>query len=96
MSAAIILFPLSAAQAYTAQEFLDRLKVVMTEQGLQIDWASFTQDGNNITLQGVKAGAPGSTAEIGDVQLQDITDVDGGGYRVETVTLPSIRTAKRR
>lgn len=89
VSAAIAALPLQAAQAYEAQAFLDRLKAVMTEQGLQLDWAGFTEDGTNITLTGVKAGASGAAAELGDVRLEGISDIDGGGYRVETVTLPS-------
>jgi hypothetical protein len=89
LSVAMLTLSWSGAQAYEAQAFLDRLKTVMTEQGIPVEWGGFTEDGNSITLTDVKAGPAGDAAEIGEIELQDITDIENEGYRVGTVRLPS-------
>lgn len=89
ISALILAVPLGAAQAYETQAVLDRLKTVMSEQGLQLEWSGFSDDGSSITLNGVEAGPPGEALEVGTVRLDDITELGDGGYRIGTVGLPS-------
>lgn len=80
----LVALPLGSAWAQVADAAIDRLKVLVEDQGLVIEWESQTVNGSDAVLVGVKAGAEGVLAPIGNVTLTGISQVPKG-YKVETI-----------
>ena len=90
LSSVLFTLPLSAAHALEANAVADRLKAVLTGQGMDANWTKVTENGAQIVLEGVTvkvANAP-APVPIGNVTLDEVTEVDGG-YRIGKVALPS-------
>jgi hypothetical protein len=82
--------PLSAAHALEANALAERLKAVLTGQGMDVSWTNITENGSKIVLESTSLKVTNAPAPvlIGDVTLDEVTEVNGG-YRVGKVTLPS-------
>jgi hypothetical protein len=90
LSSLLFTLPLSAAHALEANAVADRLKAVLTGQGMDANWTKVTENDAQIVLEGVTvkvANAP-APVPIGNVTLDEVTEVDGG-YRIGKVVLPS-------
>lgn len=87
VAAIAVAMPWGPAFAQDIDGALERLKVLMAEQAVVIDWASVERDGADATLIGVTAQSEGQSVEIGDVSLEGISE-DDVGYRIEMVSLP--------
>jgi hypothetical protein len=67
----------------------ERLKAVLEQQGMKINWTSATGDASEMVLEGVTlnmAGTPQALA-VGKVTLSDITE-ENGGYKIGSLTMP--------
>lgn len=87
--------PLSAADALEASKVGDRLKTAMAGQGMEISWTNLSENGSQIVLEGTTVKVPNAPAPatIGNVTLDEITEV-GGGYRIGKVTFPTYALAQ--
>jgi hypothetical protein len=76
------------AQAQDANAVAERLKAVMANNGMILEWASVSGDASEITLDGVMVGAAGESDKVplGTVTLSDITE-ENGGYVIGTLSL---------
>ena len=86
----------AAPAAYAADEaMLARLKAFTAEQGTPLEWSGVQEyddaDGKPVVaLTDVTAGAGGEQIVIDNLELVEVTEVDGG-WRIGTVRLPSYR-----
>jgi hypothetical protein len=92
-TALLLALPANAAFAQEAGAVADRLKAVLAEQNLLVDWAGVEQSGSQIVLKGVTVGLANQPASnpIGDVTLDGVTE-ENGGYTIGTVTFPGFST----
>lgn len=90
-SAFLIVVPLSMAHAADPADVAKRLKALMAEQGVDLQWSGISGSSSSMVLSGVTAGAPGEQQRlpIGDVTLSDVTDANDGAYVVGTAALPN-------
>ncbi|QPC87361.1 hypothetical protein GA830_11880 [Mesorhizobium sp. NBSH29] len=88
-SAATLILPLTSAQAFEANLVVERLKAVLAEQGINVDWSGMSSSGSQIILQGtnLKVAKEPQPLGIGTVTLDDVSDANGG-YRIGKITLP--------
>ena len=84
------------ALALEADAFAERLKAALAKSNYELTYDSASLDGSNVTLTNFSLGvalppAPeGDAPEIprldgGDVTFENVTERDGGGYRVERI-----------
>lgn len=88
LGAVISVASFGSASAQDAQAALDRLKALMTEQGVTLDWANADITGSDATLSGVTVMAEGKAEPIGDIELTGISDIENG-YQVGQISMPS-------
>ena len=95
LSVVLVVLPLSAAQALEANAVADRLKALLAGQGMDVSWTKVTEAGPRIVLEGasLKIANEPATNLIGDVTLDEISEVNGG-YRIGKVTLPTYALAQ--
>ncbi len=88
-STLLLALPASHAFAQDAAQVGDRLKAVLAQQNINVNWASAEGDASHIVLKGVTVGMANAPASnpIGDVTLDDVKD-NNGGYKVGKVTFP--------
>ena len=85
-SALFAAIPLSAASALAVEDAAERLKSYTADQGLLLDWDNLDIKGNDVTLQGARAGIKADEmTPIGDLALEGIS-YDSKGYRIRTVS----------
>ena len=89
LSAIILVAPAASAYAVDTAAFGERLKGVLSAQGVNIEWAKLTENGTQVVLEGVKLGMgdKAEKADIGNVTLDNITEANGG-YKIGTLSLP--------
>lgn len=92
-TALLLALPANAALAQDANAVADRLKAVLAEQNLLVNWSGVEQSGSQIVLKGVTVGLSNAPASnpIGDVTLDNVTEEDGG-FDIGTVTFPGFST----
>jgi hypothetical protein len=90
--AALLVFQ-GQALAQDVDAFLDRFKAVMTEQGTNVLWNGVEQyenaDGDPVialTDVNVEVNGEGTTVDL--VELIDVTEESGGGWRIGTLYVP--------
>ncbi|WP_187970466.1 hypothetical protein [Aquibium microcysteis] len=78
------------AHAQSADEVGQRIKALLTAQGLQLSWSGIAEQNGGFVLQGVSASAEGveGSAPIGDITLSGISR-DGDTIVVAEVTMPN-------
>jgi len=78
------------AHAQSADEVGQRIKALLSAQGLQLSWSGIAEQDGGFVLQGVSASAEGvdGSAPIGDITLSDISR-DGDVIVVGDVRMPS-------
>lgn len=84
VSTLLTAMPTGGAWAQNVDAALDRLKTLVEQQSFAIEWDSADIDGADAVLVGVRVGAEGAMAPIGDVTLTGISQVEQG-YRVESI-----------
>lgn len=85
-SALLAAIPFTAASAQTAEDAAERLKSYTADQGLLIEWESLDVNGDDVTLEGARAGIKaGELAPIGDLSLEGVSH-DSKGYRIRTMS----------
>jgi hypothetical protein len=84
---AVIFAGTSGALAQDVDAALERLRALLAEQAIDIDWEEAEIDGNNATLRGVSVGDPEGMEPIGDVFVNGISEIDDG-YRIAALSLP--------
>lgn len=89
LSAIILVAPAASAYAVDTAAFGERLKGVLSAQGVNIEWGKLTENGTQVVLEGVKLGMgdKAEKADIGNVTLDNITEANGG-YKIGTLSLP--------
>jgi len=90
ISTLLVSSPLGGAWAQPVDAALERLKALVEEQSLKIDWQSADVSGSDVVLVGVQVGVEDSMAPIGNVTLTGISEVDQG-YRVESIEFDTFR-----
>lgn len=88
LAAAFAATTLSGAWAQDIEAALARMKVLMQDQGITLDWAAADISGSDATLTGVTVTSDGQAQPIGDIELTGITDAEGG-YRVGSIAMPT-------
>src|SRR5687768_1072852 len=90
LTTVLFTLPLSAADALEASKVGDRLKAALAGQGMDISWTNLSENGSQIVLEGttVKVSNAPAPATIGNVTLDEVTEVNGG-YRIGKVTFPT-------
>jgi len=83
--------PTAAFAEVTAEEIGNRLNQTLQGQDFKLIWDSIEGSGSDYTLKGVKVAneAVPQGVALGDVQLSNVTELDGGDYRVGDMTLPN-------
>ncbi len=81
---------LSSAEAADANAVAQRLKEILSGQGMDIAWTGVSGSGDDVVLEGMTLKLSGGeeTIPVGVVTLAGVTDKDGG-YRIDKVTLPA-------
>ena len=85
LATAMTPFALAAAQAQDVDAALARLKALVEEQGITIDWADAEVSGSDVVLVDVEVGADGDVTPIGNVNLAGVSETDTG-YRIEEIS----------
>jgi hypothetical protein len=95
LTALLFALPLSAADAVEANAVADRLKAVLTNQGMDVTWSGVSENGSQIVLEGttVKFADAPDPAPIGNVTLDGVTE-ENGGYKIGKVALPAYALAE--
>lgn len=88
LSCALTATTLTGAFAQDVDAALARMKVLMAEQGVTLDWADADISGANATLTGVTVTSEGTAEPIGDIELTGIADAENG-YRVGSIEMPT-------
>ena len=89
LSAALMAATLSGAWAQDVDAALARMKALMQDQGVALDWAEADISGADATLSGVTVTSEGQEAQpIGDIELTGIADAENG-YRVGSIAMPT-------
>ena len=81
------------AFALDGADLVTKLNAAYAMNGATIAYDKVDVDGTTVTLTGVSVksvAAPGSDFKVGDVTLEGVEESDGGGYYVETVSLPDV------
>jgi len=81
------------AFALDGAALMTKLNAAYAISGATITYDGVEVDGDTVTVKGaaVKMTAqPDKTVKIGDVTMEGVEENDGGGYYVETVTLPDV------
>lgn len=81
------------AFALDGADLVTKLNAAYALNGANVSYEKVAVDGTTVTLSGVSVkstAAPGSDFKIGEVTLEGVEETDGGGYYVETVTLPDV------
>ncbi len=79
---------LTGAFAQDVDAALARMKVLIAEQGVTLDWADAEISGANATLTGVTVTSEGTAEPIGDIEVTGIADAENG-YRVGSIEMPT-------
>lgn len=77
---------LSGALAQTVEAAAERLKEIVSEQGLAIDWDSVDVSGSDGVLVGVRAGTADDMVPIGDIRIDGVSEEDEG-FLIESVSM---------
>lgn len=82
---------LSPAAAWEADDVAARLKAVMDDQGIGLDWSAAEADGSNVRLEDVTARAEEAeeALDLGTVTLEEVSEADGH-FRVGLATVPGL------
>ncbi len=87
-----VLFTATAsAHAQDATAVADRIKEMLSKQGMTVSWSAVNGDASAFTLEGVKltlAGNP-TPVELGKLSFEGVTE-DSGGYRIETASTEAL------
>ncbi|TPN80809.1 hypothetical protein FJ987_22345 [Mesorhizobium sp. CU2] len=94
LSTFLLTLPLNAAFA-ADPAVAERLKALLTAQGVDISWTGTSGDDANVTLQGVsiKPAAEKEALPIGDVKLEGVA-ADNGGFDIATVSTSAFEHSK--
>lgn len=84
-----------SAHAFDANSALDRLKAMVTEQGMDMQWSAANPQDDGFVLDGVSFGMAGEPQriEVGQVTLSDISEEDDDVVRIGSVSLPLFEMA---
>ncbi|WP_442578052.1 hypothetical protein ACSBOB_21165 [Mesorhizobium sp. ASY16-5R] len=84
-----------AAQAQDATAVADRLKQLVSQQGMDVSWSSVTGSGSAFALEGVSFKAAGNPTpmNIGKLSFDGVSE-DNGGYRIESITTDPYSTTE--
>lgn len=79
-----------SAFAFDTNAALDRLKAMVAEQGMDVDWTAANPQGDGYVLEGVSFGMPGQDKRltVGQVTLADISEEDDDIIRIGSISLP--------
>ena len=83
------LFSVGAANAQDVNAVAERIKSILTNQGINIEYSAVTGDASSMVLEGTVISVPGEAQklQVGNVTLTDITE-ENGGYTIGGVALP--------
>ena len=85
------------ATALEAQAFVDRVVAVYGSAGYDIEFGTATLDGDTVTVDGATISIQGMDEEPMQVDTEltfwGITELDDGGYQVESLTIADVDTA---
>jgi hypothetical protein len=84
---AILFSTTASAYAQDATAVADRIKEILSKQGMAVSWSAVNGDASAFTIEGVKVTMGGHPApfELGKLSFSGVTE-DNGGYRIETTT----------
>jgi hypothetical protein len=88
LAAAFVATTFSGVLAQDVDAALVRMKALMEDQGVTIDWAAADISGSDATLTGVTVTSEGQAQPIGDIELTGIADAENG-YRVGSIAMPT-------
>ncbi|ATU92093.1 hypothetical protein [Phyllobacterium zundukense] len=91
-SSALVIVFAGSAYAVDGNAVAARLKAIYAEQGGTIDYSSVETNGSTVVLKGTKVSTAGikESFDAGDVTLNDVSDVSGGGFKIGSLTMPDI------
>lgn len=81
--------PLAGAGAQTVEAAVDRLKTLVEDQGMTINWQSVDVSGADAVLVGVQVGMEDTALPIGNVTLTGVSQA-GNGYRIEGIAFETL------
>ncbi len=88
LSGAVLLCTAGAGFAQNVEGALERLKAMMADQQMEIDWQDADIDGDSATLTGVVAvNSEGERTPLGDIELAGIAET-AEGWRIEQLSMP--------
>lgn len=90
-TSALVVFA-GSAYAVDGNAVAARLKAVYAEQGGTIEYGSVETTGSTVILKDTKVSTTGikESFNAGDVTLNDVSDVSGGGFKIGSLTMPDI------
>lgn len=77
---------LTGALAQSVEAAAERLKEIVEDQGLTMEWESVNIAGDSGTLVGVSIGPEGDTIPIGNINMNAVSEVEDG-FRVDEMTM---------
>ena len=90
-TSALVVFA-GSAYAVDGNAVAARLKAVYAEQGGTIEYGNVETNGSTVILKDTKVSTTGikESFNAGDVTLNDVSDVSGGGFKIGSLTMPDI------
>lgn len=90
LSGLLLALPLNAAFAQDVTAVADRLKAMLANQGVDLNWSGITGDASSMVMEGVtvKPAVEKDALPIGNVTLEGVSEA-AGGYTVATVSTPA-------
>lgn len=89
LSAAIVMAPLTSAQAQGVDAALERFKVLFEDQGISINWKNARISGDDAVLEDVTLATAEDEFGVSNISFEDIVD-DPEGYRVASISMDDI------
>ncbi|MEM9104956.1 MAG: hypothetical protein AAGC96_04805 [Pseudomonadota bacterium] len=88
----VLLVSTQLSHALDANDFAEKFVAAYATGGMTLEYTGVSEDGNNVTLQGVTVGADGEpeTLGLGDMSFNGVTEDGSGGYLVNQVVEDSI------
>jgi hypothetical protein len=95
LSTIIVVLPVASAHALDTAAFGERLKAAVAAQGAEVAWTKITENGTQVVLEGVTVGAAAKPekANLGNITLDNITEVNGG-FKIGTLSFQDYSTTE--
>ena len=88
----VLLVSTQLSHAIDADDFAKKFVAAYASGGMTLEYSGISEDGDNLTLQGIRIGMDGEpeALDLGDLAFNGVSEDGSGGYLVARVTKDSI------